>query len=237
MNSNELFFPSTLAAGYYGKVPQIGDFVTRRVSSNTVSIWDNWLRHGLYEMKGMPASTGLVDQRHTKAIWNFILPPAVMGMQLIGLIGASNDRVGRQFPFTLFRPIIVRSNQQIRLEHIAPFFLQHGPIIRALQQRQMRLEQLEHALDAVSGWEMDACPGGSLAAGGDIFEVLCEETTATPPNGILPWPGLGLAEIMRDDFSYWWTNQAAGGPQRAFTHRGSLNGTLLRLLFASCSDS
>ena len=231
MNSNELFFPDNLAAGYYGKVPQIGDFITQRVSQNTVSIWDHWLRHGLYEMKSMSEPAGLTERCHTKAIWNFILPPAVAGQQLIGLIGASNDRVGRQFPFTLFKPIIVRSNQQIRLEHIAPFFLQHGPIIRALQQRQLGLERLEHALNAVSGWEMDVRPGGSPATSGDIFEVLSEETTVTPVNGMLPWPGLSLVEIMHGDSSYWWTNQAAGGSQRAFTHRGSLNGALLRLLF------
>lgn len=234
MTSNELFFPDCSAAGYYGKMPQIGDFVTRRVSRNTVSIWDNWLRHGLHEMKAMPAPADFAGQRHTGAVWNFILPPAVAGEPLIGLIGASTDRVGRQFPFTLFKPIIVRSGQQIRLERLAPFFLRHGPIIRALQQRQLGLEQLEYALDAAKGWQAEVHPAGSSAAGGDIFEVLCEEATMPPPERMPPWPGLTLAAVLRGDSSYWWKNQTAGDPQRTLTHRGSLNGTLLKLLFGPC---
>src|SRR5687768_8187164 len=108
MNSSELFFPSRAAAGYYGKVPLVGDFVTRRVSRNTVSIWDTWIRHGLYEIKNIPAPANFIDQHHTRAIWNFVVPPAVVGEPLIGLIGASSDRVGRQFPFTLFKSSAAR---------------------------------------------------------------------------------------------------------------------------------
>lgn len=233
MSSSGLFFLSRAAAGYYGKVPLVGDFVTRRVSQNTISIWDNWLRHGLYEIKNARASTNFIDQHHTTAVWNFVVPPAVAGEQLIGVIGASSDRVGRQFPFTLFKPFFARPRQQFRLDHITPFFMQHGPIIRALQQRQLGLEQLEYALEAVSNWHPEEGQStGSLTANGDIFEVLNEETTVTPPpGGLLPWSGLALTDIMLGDSSYWWTNQTAGGPLRAFTHSGGLNETLLKLLF------
>lgn len=231
MSSSESLFPNRVAAGYYGKVPLVGDFVTRRVLQNTVFIWDNWLRHGLYEIKNAPVSTNFIDQLHTTAIWNFIVPPAIAGEQLIGLIGTSSDRVGRQFPFTLFKSIDARPTQQFRLDHITPFFMQHGPIIRALQQRQLGLEQLEYALEAVSDWQPEAQSTGAVSANGDIFAVLNEETTVTPPGGLLPWSGLILNDIMRGDSIYWWTNQATGGPLRAFTHSGGLNGTLLRLLF------
>lgn len=232
MSSSELFFPSRAAAGYYGKVPLVGDFVTRRVSRNTVSIWDTWIRHGLYEIKNVPAPANFIDQHHTRAIWNFVVPPAVVGEPLIGLIGASSDRVGRQFPFTLFKSFAARPGKQLRLDHITPFFMQHGPIVRALQLRQLGLEQLESALEAVSGWQPEVLSTGPLTANGDIFEVLNEETTvAPPPGGVLPWSGLVLSDIMLGDSSYWWTNQATGGPLRAFTHNGGLNETLLKLLF------
>lgn len=228
-------------AGYYGKMPLAGDFVTRRVAQQTVSIWDTWLRYGLLDAKNAPASGDLIE-RHQATVWNFLVPPAVAGEQLIGLIGNSRDRVGRQYPFTIFETLAARTGGQFRLDHVAPFFMRHGPIVRALQLRQINLEQLGNALEAAADWQVPAMTAADPdASGGDIFAVLGgggadnETTVAPPPGGLLPWPGLALTEVMLGNTSYWWTNQAVGGPLRAFTHNGGLNEALFKILFAPLS--
>jgi len=230
-------------AGYYGKIPLAGDFITRRVAQNTASIWDNWLRHGLLYVKNAEPAREWIEQRQS-TIWNFVVPPSICGGQLIGLISDSRDRVGRQYPFTMFESMALRGGGQFRLDQVMPFFIRHAPILRALQLRQMNGDQLELALDSVRDWQFpllaDPVPQSHE---GDIFAVLGggsgsnsgndddEVTVAPPPGGLLPWPGMDLAEVMRGDTSYWWTNQTMGGPLRAFTHTGGLNETLFRILF------
>ncbi len=224
-------------AGYYGKIPLAGDFITRRVPQETVAIWDNWLRHGLLSIKNAAPPREWIDQMHS-TIWNFVIPPSICGGQLIGLIVDSRDRVGRQFPFTLFESMALRGGRQFRLDQVTPFFMRHAPIMRALQLRQMNGEQLEAALDSIRDWQAPLFDAVESDAGnGDIFAVLGngndddEITIAPPPGGLLPWPGMDLSEVMGGDTSYWWTNQTLGGPLRAFTHTGGLNETLFKILF------
>jgi type VI secretion system protein ImpM len=230
--------PVARLAGYYGKIPLAGDFVMRRTAHDTLSIWDNWLRQGLLAVKNAGVPTENVEQRQTP-MWNFVAPPSVCGAQLIGLICESRDRVGRHYPFTLFESLELRTSGQFRLDHVTPFFMRHAPIIRALQLRQMSIDQLESALEGASDWQFPGLNSPSnVAESGDIFAVLGrveddDETTVAPPlGGLLPWPGMDLAEVMQGDTSYWWTNQTLGGPLRAFTHTGGLNETLFKILFA-----
>lgn len=231
MNIHPQFHANPIA-GYYGKIPLAGDFVTRRIPHSTISVWDNWLRHGLYEVRNTSSPDSSARFSHL-TVWNFVIPPAICGEQLIGMIGASSDRVGRQFPFTLFASLPPHTDRQMQLDCITPFFMRHGPIVRALQLRQLGLEQLEQALAAASDWQPAASPSSATPSiDGDIFSVLDDaEITVTPSGGLLPWPGLSLTEIILGNTSYWWTNQAAGGPLRAFTHTGGLNEPLFRILF------
>jgi type VI secretion system protein ImpM len=224
-------------AGYYGKIPLAGDFITRRMAQETISIWDNWLRHGLLYVKNAEPAREWIEQCHA-TIWNFVVPPSISGGQLVGLIADSRDRVGRQYPFTLFESMALRGGGQFRLDQVTPFFIRHAPILRALQLRQMSGDQLEVALDSVRDWQFPLLNGSEPQTnGGDIFSVLGgaapddDITVAPPPGGLLPWPGMDLAEVMRGDTSYWWTNQTMGGPLRAFTHTGGLNETLFKILF------
>jgi type VI secretion system protein ImpM len=87
--------------GWFGKIPSLGDFATRRLPRTFVDPWDEWLSAELSEARFVLADTwpaiyaqapiacfslglGTVDD-HT---WHGILVP-------------SFDRVGRQFPLTI----------------------------------------------------------------------------------------------------------------------------------------
>ena len=97
--------------GWFGKIPSLGDFATRRLPGSFVEPWDEWLSAELSEARFVLGDTwpaiyeqapiscfslglGTVDD-HT---WHGILVP-------------SFDRVGRQFPLTIalgrprYRPI------------------------------------------------------------------------------------------------------------------------------------
>ncbi len=87
--------------GVYGKLPFYGDFVRRDLPLSFVLPWDDWLQ----------ASVGAARDRlgaHFDALWaaalpwRFRLPAGVCGdSEVVGVVLASQDSVGRLFPLTL----------------------------------------------------------------------------------------------------------------------------------------
>lgn len=88
-------------AGWYGKIPALGDFASRRLPPGFISAWDAWLQRGL------AASRASLKERWPDAylhapVWRFALFPGVCGDQAwIGVMMPGIDKVGRHFPLTI----------------------------------------------------------------------------------------------------------------------------------------
>lgn len=88
-------------AGWYGKLPGLGDFASRRLSDEFVHAWDAWLQDVLSATRGT-LGEGWLDCYLTMPIWRFVLLPGLVGPTgWAGVLMPSVDRVGRQFPLTL----------------------------------------------------------------------------------------------------------------------------------------
>jgi type VI secretion system protein ImpM len=88
-------------AGFYGKLPSEGDFVSRRLPWEFTSAWDAWLQQGLHASRAALGPRWL-ELYLSAPVWRFQLAPGVCGPQgWRGLFFASVDRVGRYFPLTL----------------------------------------------------------------------------------------------------------------------------------------
>jgi type VI secretion system protein ImpM len=91
--------------GWYGKLPSLGDFASRRLPPLFVEPWDRWLASGLVcwrESDEAWPETFLVAPT-----WRFALGAGVPFEQSPGYTGVlmpSVDRVGRYFPLTVVRP-------------------------------------------------------------------------------------------------------------------------------------
>lgn len=87
--------------GAYGKMPTLGDFFRVNIAGSFVEGWDKWLQEHL------PAARAALGDRWqdsymTAPIWRFTLAGGLAGpAPMIGVMMASVDRVGRQFPLTL----------------------------------------------------------------------------------------------------------------------------------------
>ena len=89
------------APGFYGKVPILADFVSRRLPTRFVQPWDNWLQGALSASKEQLGSDWL-DIYLTSPIWRFVLSPGNCGTEAwAGVLMPSVDKVGRYFPLTL----------------------------------------------------------------------------------------------------------------------------------------
>lgn len=87
--------------GFYGKLPGLGDFVTRRLGRDFVEPWDGWLQGGIAASRAALGDDWL-DIYLTSPLWRFVLGAGVCGAcARAGLMMPSVDRVGRYFPLTI----------------------------------------------------------------------------------------------------------------------------------------
>ncbi len=97
----------SLSIGWYGKIPSLGDFISRSLPANFIDIWDTWLQKAMATSREQLGEQWL-DLYLTSPIWRFILMPDVCGNTNLwaGILMPSIDKVGRHFPLTLATEIV-----------------------------------------------------------------------------------------------------------------------------------
>jgi type VI secretion system protein ImpM len=92
---------SEIPVGFFGKVPNLGDFVERRVHPGIRSMWDQWLQDGL-AASHEDLGDGWLDIYLFSPVWRFALSTDVCGEAVYaGVMVPSVDSVGRYFPLTV----------------------------------------------------------------------------------------------------------------------------------------
>ena len=87
--------------GWFGKLPSLGDFASRRLPDTFISRWDTWLQLGMAESRTMLGERWM-DVYLTSPIWRFALMPGVLDEGAwAGVMMPSVDKVGRHFPLTI----------------------------------------------------------------------------------------------------------------------------------------
>lgn len=87
--------------GWYGKIPSLGDFATRRLPRSFVTAWDAWLQSSLHATRAH-AGDAWLERFRNSPLWRFVLTPGVCDATAwAGVIMPSVDRVGRYFPLTI----------------------------------------------------------------------------------------------------------------------------------------
>jgi len=95
--------------GWYGKLPSLGDFASRRLDAGFIDPWDAWLASGLLALREA-APEGWLDDYLSSPSWRFLLMPGVLpgaagASGWAGVLMPSVDRVGRYFPLTVVLPL------------------------------------------------------------------------------------------------------------------------------------
>jgi type VI secretion system protein ImpM len=97
--------PRAASPGWYGKIPYLGDFASRRLPGEFISAWDSWLQDVLQATR-TDLGDGWLDCYLTMPIWRFVLLPGLVEPSgWAGVLMPSVDRVSRQFPLTLAVPL------------------------------------------------------------------------------------------------------------------------------------
>lgn len=113
--------------GAFGKMPALGDFFRIGAASEVITPWDTWVQQILQASRATLGAR--FDGCYMSApIWRFALAPSVAGNQgVLGVLMPSVDRVGRQFPLTLFAQTGVQDHAPLRV------LIRQAPVLDALE--------------------------------------------------------------------------------------------------------
>ncbi|HEX6708644.1 MAG TPA: type VI secretion system-associated protein TagF [Albitalea sp.] len=177
---------ATALPGWFGKVPALGDFASRRLPDAFVQRWDRWLQRGLSRVRSELGEAWL-DAYLVAPILRFWLGPGVLGASgWAGLLMPSVDRVGRHFPLTIAQPLDPLAAALAARE----WFHALDGAARKVLDVDFTVEDLERELAAIA--PPDECAG-------EADERLAAQLHAG---------------FERDAFSVWWRDEA--GPCSTF---------------------
>jgi type VI secretion system protein ImpM len=94
-----------VAPGWFGKLPSLGDFASRRLPHAFVQPWDHWLQRGLSAARAELGERWLETYLVAPVLRFWLAPGVLGGLGWAGLLMPSIDRVGRHFPLTIARPV------------------------------------------------------------------------------------------------------------------------------------
>ena len=203
--------------GWYGKLPTLGDFASRRLAVGFIEPWDDWLTHGIAAWRA-EAPDGWLDEYLCGPTWQFILMPGVVPgapgrSAWAGVLMPSIDRVGRHFPLTVAQPLDLPSDDRDTETLLRWLRSLEDLAVDALHD-DWSVEQLESALNALGRWQ--ANPLSHLAA---------------PP------PGADLDLSAHAPGSSLWMVAGSDGRTRLFTAPGLPAGPAFRKLLAGRPDA
>jgi type VI secretion system protein ImpM len=181
------------AIGWHGKLPTVGDFATRRLDSNFVAVWDEWLSAGLARLRSDDPDHWL-DAYLASPTWRFVITPGFLpapmhAMPWAGVVMPSVDKVGRYYPLTLAAtlralPVDPRAQLELwlwlqRLEDAAIDALQEDWSIDLLETELLRL-----------GLPPEPLPGASNSGFGPVVG-----------NQLPDWPSVASPASMESFFA------------------------------------
>lgn len=99
----------TEPAGWFGKMPALGDFASRRLPPHWLAQWDDWLQHELVRSRAALGDDAWLAAFLVAPVRRFWLAAGLLTAEAwLGLLMPSVDAAGRHFPFTLARPLAGR---------------------------------------------------------------------------------------------------------------------------------
>lgn len=181
--------------GWFGKLPSLGDFATRRLPDAFVCRWDDWLQHTLPSTRWsqLDADRDFVPCR----FW--IGPELVSPASWTGVIAPGHDRVGRRFPLTIALPLAAETSTLSIALAANAWYAAMEFAARRLVDECMSIGQFEQALAAAAAGapasEAANADGTALAAellrGAVAMRPVADDPATTATRGSIWWHGEG----------------------------------------------
>jgi len=164
--------------GFYGKLPTYGDFIQKRLPTDFINPWHEWLQSGMLACRERNPEGWMPFYLNCPA-WSFVLSAGVCGEQAVaGVTIPSVDRVGRYFNFTMASmlppdtsPAVFAGTYGDWLDSLEDFAL-------SVLEQEMDQDRIEDMINTSSA-ELCMIPTlqSTYSTGEGHARVLCSETT------------------------------------------------------------
>ena len=194
-------------AGWFGKMPLLGDFAGRRLPNGFVQACDTWLSAGM-EASRRQLGASWLDVYLTGPIWRFALAPGVVDTHWwFGTMMPSVDNVGRYFPLVVARGAAMAPETARGIQALSDWFDHIGAAALDTLRPGADVEAFEAALARAPAW-VDGVPERRPA-----LEYLPgrERYHLEGPASLAQWTtGLVLRDAMLRyaAHSLWWPDHA-----------------------------
>lgn len=157
--------------GWYGKLPSLGDFASRRLPAGFIETWDNWLCTGMHDWRTRQPDNWLASYLAGPS-WRFLLLPDLVDARAplwIGVLMPSVDRVGRYFPLTIAQPLARMPSDAPVIEDLLEWLKDLDDLALESLQQDWTADQLDSELLRLGEWPQ-AGELQPLAAGKTLLE-------------------------------------------------------------------
>ncbi|WP_028886903.1 type VI secretion system-associated protein TagF [Teredinibacter turnerae] len=191
------------AAGFFGKLPTHGDFISRDLPAHFIDIWDNWLQLFVSTTQGQLGEEWL-DIYLTSPIWRFVFSEGVVDEQVwAGVMLPSVDKVGRYFPFSIVAPLAGSANGLELLTENQAWFEEIEDIALQALEGQYDLDSLLDAINEVADCQCSAYEKDpSVLGGGAPTSPLLVRTASSTQGLQAAMPALLDAALKNSYASY-----------------------------------
>ncbi len=197
------------APGWFGKLPMLGDFASRRLSAPFVTACDAWLSEGVAASRQQLGDQWL-DSYLNAPLWRFAWAPGVVDdAWWFGVLMPSVDSVGRYFPLLVALPLPASPTDAPGLAALDALYECMGRAALTNLQPRASLDDFERAL-AHAGLEASAQPADLPATqrlpGRSRYATLALYSLGQ-------WAAALQAQALSQQLaghSLWWPQTAAG---------------------------
>lgn len=219
-------------AGWYGKLPSLGDFASRRLEASFITPWDEWLAEGLDGLRTHQPSAWL-DAYLASPVWRFVLMPGTMGLDqaMAGVLMPSVDRVGRYFPLTLTATLPTPPQSEADIQTLLTWLHQLDDLAADALHDDWGIDQLEDQLSKLAMPGSGALGNRSSPSTSTAVQALSHVMQGSSGLASLPVSNrMDLSALLSHSaaaqwlmasqgLSFWWA-ESAHEPPRAFVARG-----------------
>lgn len=226
--------------GWYGKLPSLGDFASRRLAHELIEPWDAWLAEEIGELRNSYPDAWLQGYLDSPT-WRFVLGTGVLGphqtQPLAGILMPSVDRVGRYFPLTIMAPLPHLPRRAEHAEALFNWLHALDDIAADALQEDWPIDELEQALASKPAPQWEG-PANALAqALASLTNGECRLVALALPearsamaeqlaDSLWHWSlSNALSRSVSPGLAWWWAEPAAPGQTRStFLSRGLPSG-------------
>lgn len=189
--------------GFYGKLPVYGDFIQKRLPTDFINPWHEWLQSGMVACREKDPDGWMAFYLNCPA-WSFVLSAGICGEQAVaGVTIPSVDRVGRYFNFTMASILPTGISPAVFAGTYGSWFDSLEDLALSVLEQEMDQDSIENLINTSSA-ELAMIPTlhTTYSANAEHARVLSDESAGVAE--LVPEMLHKMIGVEHERYGLWW---------------------------------